>query len=121
VTLTNPRLLGGMFIGVHADVPVLCDDDERGGPRGVRDDGRVPPPVRQDAPGVPEHRDVRGADVADPDNWPKRGRGPRGHQYPDYANCVSISTAGAQREMVMPSILAIVVPMAVGLILSCPA
>jgi len=36
---------------------------------------------------------------------------------PDYANCVSISTGGAQREMVLPSLLAILVPVATGLIL----
>ena len=36
---------------------------------------------------------------------------------PDYARCVEISTKGAQREMLLPSILAIVVPVAVGLIL----
>ena len=36
---------------------------------------------------------------------------------PDYAKCVDISTAGAQREMVLPSLLALVVPVAVGLLL----
>ena len=35
---------------------------------------------------------------------------------PDYARCVEISTAGAQREMIFPSLIAIVVPVAVGLI-----
>ncbi|MDP3398639.1 MAG: sodium-translocating pyrophosphatase [Bacteroidales bacterium] len=35
---------------------------------------------------------------------------------PDYARCVEISTKGAQREMLFPSILAIVVPIATGLI-----
>lgn len=33
---------------------------------------------------------------------------------PDYARCVAISTKGAQREMLFPSILAIVVPVIVG-------
>ncbi|MFC1669101.1 sodium-translocating pyrophosphatase [Spirochaetota bacterium] len=37
---------------------------------------------------------------------------------PDYAKCVAISTAGAQREMVIPSILAIVVPVITGIIFS---
>jgi K(+)-stimulated pyrophosphate-energized sodium pump len=37
---------------------------------------------------------------------------------PDYARCVAISTKGAQREMVLPSLLAILVPVIVGLILS---
>jgi K(+)-stimulated pyrophosphate-energized sodium pump len=36
---------------------------------------------------------------------------------PDYAQCVSISTAGAQREMVLPSTLAIIIPVATGLVL----
>jgi K(+)-stimulated pyrophosphate-energized sodium pump len=36
---------------------------------------------------------------------------------PDYAECVSISTLGAQREMVLPSALAIIVPVATGLLL----
>ena len=39
---------------------------------------------------------------------------------PDYARCVFISTRGAQRQMVLPSLLAIMVPVAVGLILGIP-
>jgi K(+)-stimulated pyrophosphate-energized sodium pump len=36
---------------------------------------------------------------------------------PDYASCVAISTKGAQRAMMVPSLLAIVAPVLVGLIL----
>ena len=36
---------------------------------------------------------------------------------PDYARCVAISTKGAQQEMLLPSILAIIVPIVTGLIL----
>jgi K(+)-stimulated pyrophosphate-energized sodium pump len=36
---------------------------------------------------------------------------------PDYSRCVDISTKGAQKEMVMPSILAIATPIVIGLIL----
>jgi K(+)-stimulated pyrophosphate-energized sodium pump len=36
---------------------------------------------------------------------------------PDYARCVSISTRGAQREMILPSMLAIIVPVLTGLLL----
>ena len=36
---------------------------------------------------------------------------------PDYARCVAISTKGAQQEMLLPSILAIVVPIVTGLLL----
>ena len=39
-----------------------------------------------------------------------------GEATPDYARCVAISTRGAQREMLLPSLLAIVVPVAVGLL-----
>ncbi|HRW63226.1 MAG TPA: sodium-translocating pyrophosphatase, partial [Bacteroidales bacterium] len=36
---------------------------------------------------------------------------------PDYARCVEISTRGAQREMLVPSLLAIAVPIIVGILL----
>jgi hypothetical protein len=36
---------------------------------------------------------------------------------PDYERCVEISTIGAQKEMIVPSLLAIIVPIAVGLVL----
>ena len=38
-------------------------------------------------------------------------------EQPDYASCVAISTAAAQREMVLPSILGLVIPVVVGLLL----
>lgn len=41
-----------------------------------------------------------------------------GTERPDYARCVAISTAGAQREMLVPSILAIALPVLVGLVLN---
>jgi K(+)-stimulated pyrophosphate-energized sodium pump len=44
----------------------------------------------------------------------------KGTQKPDYAKCVDISTTSAQKEMVIPSILAIVVPIITGLILGIP-
>jgi K(+)-stimulated pyrophosphate-energized sodium pump len=40
-----------------------------------------------------------------------------GEGKPDYQLCVEISTKGAQREMIIPSMLAIVVPVATGIIL----
>jgi Na+/H+-translocating membrane pyrophosphatase len=60
--------------------------------------------------GMPE------AQIADPMQWPKRVNF-EGVDYPDYATCVSISTAGAQREMVFPALLAIIAPVVLGLIL----
>ncbi len=39
-----------------------------------------------------------------------------GKAEPDYASCVAISTKGAQREMLAPSLLAIIIPIAVGIL-----
>jgi K(+)-stimulated pyrophosphate-energized sodium pump len=43
-----------------------------------------------------------------------------GTEKPDYARCVAISTKGAQQEMLVPSLLAIIVPVVTGLILGVP-
>ncbi len=40
-----------------------------------------------------------------------------GSSEPDYARCVEISTRGAQREMIAPSLLAVAIPVAVSLVL----
>lgn len=40
-----------------------------------------------------------------------------GTQEPDYATCVAISTKGAQLEMILPSMLAILIPILMGLLL----
>jgi Na+/H+-translocating membrane pyrophosphatase len=40
-----------------------------------------------------------------------------GKTIPEYAKCVAISTAGAQKEMIIPSLLAVAVPVLVGLVL----
>ena len=40
----------------------------------------------------------------------------KGEVKPDYATCVSISTTGAQKEMIFPSLIAIIVPVLVGLV-----
>ena len=39
-----------------------------------------------------------------------------GQASPDYARCVAISTRGAQREMLLPSIIAILAPVVTGLV-----
>ncbi len=44
----------------------------------------------------------------------------QGEAEPDYERCVSISTKGAQHEMLVPSILAILVPILTGVILGVP-
>jgi Na+/H+-translocating membrane pyrophosphatase len=55
-------------------------------------------------------------EIKDPMNWPKKVI-VNGHQFPDYGECVDISTASAQKEMIAPALLAISVPILVGLIL----
>jgi K(+)-stimulated pyrophosphate-energized sodium pump len=119
VTLTNPRVLGGLFIGVLL-VFLFCALTMNAVGRAAysmidecrRQFGKIREALR--AKGMSD------ADVANPDNWPKEGVEHEGTHYPDYANCVSISTAGAQREMIVPSALAITVPILVGLVLSVP-
>ena len=44
----------------------------------------------------------------------------QGEAEPDYERCVAISTKGAQHEMLVPSILAILVPILTGVILGVP-
>ena len=41
----------------------------------------------------------------------------KGEQVPEYAKCVAISTKGAQREMILPSLIAIIVPILIGVLL----
>ncbi|MDD5645015.1 MAG: sodium-translocating pyrophosphatase [bacterium] len=43
-----------------------------------------------------------------------------GTEKPDYKSCVAISTIGAQKEMIFPSLLAILTPVAAGLVLGVP-
>lgn len=44
----------------------------------------------------------------------------KGDDKPDYARCVAISTLGAQREMILPSMLAVATPILTGLIFGVP-
>ena len=43
-----------------------------------------------------------------------------GTEEPDYARCVEISTRGAQKEMIMPSLCAVLVPIVVGILFGVP-
>lgn len=115
VTLTNPKVIVGLFIGVLLTF-LFCALTMNAVGRAAyemmgecrRQFGKMREAFR--AKGMSEE------DIANPESWPKRVTH-EGVDYPDYANCVSISTLGAQREMVMPAILAIVSPIALGLIL----
>jgi Na+/H+-translocating membrane pyrophosphatase len=115
ISIMNPRVLGGIFLGVMLAF-VFCAMTMNAVGRAAyqmmnecrRQFGLMRNKFKAD--GMSE------ADVADPMKWPKQVN-INGKDYPDYQECVSISTAGAQREMVIPSIMAIVTPIIVGLIL----
>lgn len=115
VTLTNPKVISGLFLGVLLTF-LFCAMTMNAVGRAAyemmrecrRQFGKMREAFRSS--GMSEE------DIANPESWPKQVTH-EGVEYPDYANCVSISTAGAQREMVVPSILAIVAPIALGLIL----
>jgi len=117
VTLANPKLLGGIFIGVLLAF-LFCALTMNAVGRAAyammnecrRQFGFIRQALRNG--GMSEE------DVANPDNWPMKGVDLDGHHYPDYAECVSISTTSAQKEMVAPSVLAIAIPILVGLTLS---
>ena len=115
ISIMNPRVLGGIFLGVMLAF-VFCAMTMNAVGRAAyrmmnecrRQFGIMRDKFKSDG--------MVDADVADPMKWPTSVE-VNGVSYPDYQECVSISTAGAQREMVVPSILAIVTPIIVGLIL----
>ena len=53
--------------------------------------------------------------IADPEQWPNKIMVDN-HVYPDYPACVAISTQAALKEMVVPSVLAILVPAVVAIL-----
>ncbi len=115
VSLTNPKVIAGLFIGVLLTFlfcAMTMNAVGRAAYRMMRECRRQFGKMREAyrAAGMSE------ADIANPESWPKRVTH-EGIEYPDYANCVSISTAGAQKEMIVPSILAITAPIGLGLIL----
>ena len=93
LTVLNPKLLCGVFLGAMMAF-VFCAMTMKAVGRAA---GAMVNEVRR------QFREIAG--IMD------------GTGKPDYANCVAISTKGAQREMLVPSILAIVAPVAVGIIL----
>ena len=115
VTLMNPRVLCGLFIGVML-VFVFCAMTMNAVGRAafeMMNECRRQFGIMKDAF---KKQGMSDEDVADPLKWPFEVD-VDGQSYPDYANCVAISTQGAQREMVVPSIMAVIVPIVVGLIL----
>ncbi len=93
VTLMNPKVLAGMFIGAMMSF-VFCGLTMNAVGRAA---GHMVEEVRR------QFREIPGILA--------------GKSEPDYARCVEISTKGAQREMIFPSVLAIVAPMLTGIFL----
>lgn len=96
VTLMNPMVLSGMFIGAMMAF-LFCGLTMNAVGRAA---SHMVAEVRR------QFREIKGILTSDAE--------------PDYARCVQISTKGAQREMVFPSLLAIAVPIIVGLIFGVP-
>ena len=96
VTLMNPKVLSGMFIGAMLAF-VFCGLTIKAVGRAAQ---KMVEEVRR------QFREIKGI-LTD-------------NVEPDYERCVQISTKGAQREMVVPSLLAIVAPVLTGLIFGVP-
>ncbi len=115
VTLMNPKVLCGLFLGVML-VFVFCSMTMNAVGRAafaMMNECRRQFAIMKKgfkADGVSDE------DLADPMKWPFQTT-VDGHEYPDYANCVAISTSGALKEMIIPSCMAVIVPIIVGLIL----
>lgn len=96
VTLMNPTVLSGMFIGSMMAF-LFCGLTMNAVGRAA---AHMVEEVRR------QFREIKGILT--------------GEAEPDYARCVQISTKGAQREMVFPSLLAIVAPIITGLVFGVP-
>ena len=92
ITLMNPKVLSGMFIGSMMAF-LFCGLTMNAVGRAA---AHMVEEVRR------QFREIKGILTRESE--------------PDYERCVAISTQGAQREMVFPSLLAIVAPIATGLI-----
>jgi K(+)-stimulated pyrophosphate-energized sodium pump len=92
ITLENPKVIIGLFIG--GMLPFLfCSMTMQAVGRAA---GAIIKEVR---------RQIRELGILE------------GRNKPDYASCVSISTAAAQKEMILPALLAIVAPIFIGILL----
>ncbi|MEM9081995.1 MAG: sodium/proton-translocating pyrophosphatase [Planctomycetota bacterium] len=116
VTLTNPSLLGGLFIGVMLTFlfcAMTMDAVGRAANIMMIECRRQFAKMREGfrSNGVPEE------DIADPEKWPMQVDY-EGENYPNYPRCVDIATGGALKEMVVPSLLAVLIPVLCGLFLS---
>ena len=116
VTLMNPRVLCGAFCGVMLAF-VFCAMTMQAVGRAAN---RMMLECRRQFGKMRAYLKSQGHDdafAANPNNWPRSQVEFEGVKYPQYAECVAIATAGAQKEMIVPSLMAISAPVVVGLIL----
>ncbi len=120
VTLMNPKVLCGMFSGVLLAF-LFCALTMKAVGRAAYD---MMLECREQFKAVAKYlvaeKGMSEADAKNSDNWPREQITYQGQNIPDYARCVDISTLGAQKEMIFPSLLAIVIPVVVGLIFGVP-
>jgi K(+)-stimulated pyrophosphate-energized sodium pump len=119
VTLMNPKTLCGIFSGVLL-VFVFCSLTMQAVGRAAN---RMMLECRNQFEKVRAYLRDQGRDEAyvnDPDNWPRKQIEYKGEPVPNYAEAVAIATRGAQREMILPSLLAIIIPVTVGLVFDVP-
>ncbi len=93
ITLFNPLFLGGIFIGAMMAFVFSAMTMKAVG----RAAGAMVDEVRR------QFREIKGI--------------LEGTATPEYAKCVEISTKGAQREMLLPSLVAIIVPIIIGVVM----
>ena len=93
LNIMNPKLISGLFIGAVMTF-VFCAMTMKAVGRAA---GEMVNEVRR------QFREIAG--IMD------------GTGQPDYARCVYISTRGAQKEMILPSLLALIIPVLTGLFL----
>ncbi len=118
VTLMNPKVLCGLFSGVLLAF-LFCSLTMKAVGRAAN---AMIVECRRQFEKFRQSLRNEGKDeefVQNPDNWPMKVTVDN-HEYPDYANCVAISTAGAQKEMIVPALLAISLPVIVGLVFGVP-
>jgi len=115
LNIMNPTLLGGIFLGAMLTF-IFCGMTMKAVGRSA---GRMVAEVRRQFQKMRQQLVAQGLsedEAKNPDNWPESIEA-EGERIPNYAHCVEIATVGAQKEMLVPSLMAIVVPVATGLLL----
>ena len=120
VTLMNPKVLCGMFSGVLLAFLFCALTMQAVGRAANEMMLECRDQFKKVAAYLVAEKGLSEEDAAKSENWPRFQVEYKGQKLPDYARCVDISTIRAQRERIMPSLLAIVIPVGVGLLFGVP-